>query len=262
MEAAGGFDPGHYAALFDAEERHFWFRARNTVLEALVRSEIAGLSPGYRVLEVGCGTGYVLRMLDRVCRGGVVVGMDLFIEGLAISRRRSGAKLVQGRVEQPPFRQRFDVIGLFDTLEHVEDDIAALRYLRDLMAERGRLLITVPAFQALWSDFDVESHHCRRYEPAALERRLVDAGFTVDYLTPFMATLYPVARAGRFLADTVRKRKRSRGAGETSAVREQLKIRPIANEVLAFLLTQEARLVARRRHLPVGTSLLALARAQ
>lgn len=256
----GGFDPGHYAPLFDAEERHFWFRARNTVLEALVRSEIARLSPGYRVLEVGCGTGYVLRMLDRVCHRGVVVGMDLFAEGLRMSQRRSRARLVQGRVEQSPFRERFDLIGLFDTLEHVEDDEAALGYLRNMMTPKGALLITVPAFQALWSDFDVESHHCRRYEPGALEQKLIAAGFDVEYQTPFMAALYPVARAGRFVADKLRSK---RGNGHTkSAVKEQLTIVPGLNGALAFLLTQEAKLVSRRRHLPVGTSLLALARAR
>jgi SAM-dependent methyltransferase len=258
--APGGFDPGHYAPLFEAEERHFWFRARNTILETLVRSEIARLSPGYRVLEVGCGTGYVLRMLDRVCQRGIVVGMDLFAEGLRISRRRSRARLVQARVEQSPFRQRFDLIGLFDTLEHLEDDLMALGHLRNLLTTKGALLITVPAFQALWSDFDVESHHCRRYEPGVLEQRLIAAGFDVEYQTPFMAALYPVARAGRYVADKLRRR---RGAGAAkSAVPEQLKIVPGLNGTLAFLLTQEARLVARRRHLPVGTSLLALARAR
>jgi SAM-dependent methyltransferase len=257
---AGGFDPDHYAPLFAAEDRHFWFRARNSVLETIMRSEIANLAPGYSVLEVGCGTGYVLRMLEGVCTDGVVLGMDLFFEGLQISQRRSPAKLVQGRVEQPPFRRRFDIIGLFDTLEHVEDDLTVLQHLRHMLAERGKLLITVPAYPALWSDFDVESHHCRRYEPSVLERRLTDAGFAVEYLTPFMATLYPVARAGRFVADTLRKHRRG-GTGSESAVREQLKVRPGVNALLAFLLTQEAKLVAKRRRLPIGTSLLALARA-
>ncbi len=258
---AGGFDPGYYAPLFDAEDRHFWFRARNGVLEALVRSEIADLAPGYRVLEVGCGTGYVLRMLNRVCAGGVVLGMDLFIEGLQLSQQRSAAKLVQGRIEHPPFQQQFDLIGLFDTLEHVEDDATVLRHLRNMLAERGKLLITVPAYQALWSDFDVESHHCRRYEPSVLERRLIDAGFVVEYLTPFMATLYPLARVGRFVSDALRKGRSANGDG-ASAVRDQLRVRPGVNEVLTFLLAQEARLVAKRRRLPVGTSLLALARPQ
>ena len=257
--ATGGFDPGHYGPLFDNEDRHFWFRARNTVLETLVRSEIAHLSPGYRVLEVGCGTGYVLRMLDRVCSSGVVLGMDLFIEGLRMSQRRSAAKLVQGRIEQPPFKRQFDLIGLFDTLEHVEDDAMVLRYLRRMLAAKGKLMITVPAYQALWSDFDVESRHCRRYEPPVLERRLTDAGFIVEYLTPFMATLYPLARAGRLVSDTLRRRG---SGGRESAVREQLKVRPGVNELLTFFLTQEARLVAKRRRLPIGTSLLALARPQ
>jgi SAM-dependent methyltransferase len=210
------------------------------------------------VLEVGCGTGYVSRMLDRICSNGLVLGMDLFLEGLQLSRRRSAAKLVQGRIEQPPFRHHFHMIGLFDTLEHVEDDVMVLRHLRNMLADRGKLLITVPAYQALWSDFDVESHHCRRYEPALLERRLAGAGFAVEYLTPFMAALYPMARAGRFVADRIRKRR----GGRESAVREQLTVRPGVNELMAFLLAQEARWVAKRRRLPIGTSLLAVARAQ
>ena len=257
---AGGYNPDYYAPLFAAEDRHFWFRARNIVIKSIVTAETDRLPDGFRVLEVGCGTGYVLRMLHEVSKRGTVVGLDLFGEGLRIARQRSNARVVQGRIEAPPFRKRFDVVGLFDTLEHVDDDRAALRHVRDLVQPGGALLITVPAYQELWSDFDVEAQHCRRYDPAMLAGRLDQAGFRVEYLTPFMATLYPLARAGRLIADKWRRGRQAPNAAPASAVVEQLKIRPGVNGLLSFVLAQEARVLARRGRLPIGTSLIALAR--
>lgn len=258
MSEAGGFDPGHYGPLWEAEEQHFWFRSRNAVLERILRSEVARLSPGYRVLEVGCGTGFVLRMMQRVCSAGTVVGLDLLHEGLVFASRRGGARLVQGRIETPPFRAPFDLVGMFDTLEHVADDAGALAHVRAMVKPGGALMITVPAYQRLWSDFDVEAQHCRRYEPEGLADRLRAAGFSVEYLTPFMATLYPLARIGRLAADL--RRRRPGAAHASSAVDEQLKIRPGINQLMAFAIRQEARWIGRRGRLPIGTSLLALAR--
>lgn len=260
MTRAGGYNPDFYSPLFEAEDRHFWFRSRNSVLEQIIAAETATLPDGYRVLEVGCGTGYVLRMLHDTCRRGVVVGMDLFADGLVLARQRSAAPVVRARIEAAPFAMPFDVIGLFDTLEHIDDDAAVLDNLRRLLRSGGVLCITVPAYEELWSDFDVESQHCRRYSPEVLRARLQKAGFTTDYLTPFMATLYPLARLGRLWSDARRRRNKGDAAAGSSAVLDQLRIRPGINGLLTFLLAQEARLVAARKQLPIGTSLLAVAR--
>jgi SAM-dependent methyltransferase len=257
---AGGYNPEFYTPLFEAEDRHFWFRSRNAVLERIVTAETANLADGFRVLEVGCGTGYVLRMLHDACRRGVVIGMDLFGDGLVLAKKRSAAPVVRGRIEAAPFAVPFDLIGLFDTLEHIDDDAAVLADLRKLLRPGGVLCITVPAYEELWSDFDVESHHCRRYAPESLEERLRNAGFTIEYLTPFMATLYPLARIGRFVSDARRRLPVAGRGHRESAVLDQLRIRPGLNGMLTFLLAQEARLIAARKRLPIGTSLLAVAR--
>ena len=258
---AGGYDPRHYAPILEVEDRHFWFRARNAVIEAMVRQLTVGWPSGYRVLEVGCGTGYVLQMLARACAGARVVGIDFLHDGLVAARKRRGVAVVQGRFEHPPFASSFDLLGLFDTLEHIEDDAGALGHLRRLLRTNGVMVITVPAYDALWSDFDVEAHHCRRYEPDRLRGRLEGAGFAVDYLTPFMLPLYPLARLGRLVADARRSKAARRGQTPISAVDEQLRLLP-GNEVLYRLVRQEARLIARRRRLPFGTSLLAVARGR
>ena len=75
---SGGYDPGYYEALWAAEDEHFWFSGRARAIEAVVAPLVAALPTPYRVLEIGCGTGHVLAMLERVCADGHVVGMDLF----------------------------------------------------------------------------------------------------------------------------------------------------------------------------------------
>jgi SAM-dependent methyltransferase len=255
-----GYNPEFFSALFDVEDRHFWFTARNRAIAGVVAHATQGLARGYRVLEVGCGTGYTLKMLEEVCSGGRVFGMDLYLEGLKFARRRTSAPLLQGRMEAPPFSTGFNVVGMFDVLEHLADDRGALSRIRALLVPDGCFVVTVPAGRALWSRFDEESQHQRRYEADDLREKLVTAGFRVDYLTRFMATLYPIARAGRFVSDRVRRRRRMQGRDEGSAVLDEIRIRPVINGVLSSVLAQEARLLERGWTLPMGTSLLAMAR--
>src|SRR5689334_18506816 len=97
------YDPTYFKYLFEIEDKHFWFRARNRVISAAVARVTARLKPGYRFLEVGCGTGNVLRALEKTCKNGVVVGMDLFGEGLRYARGRVTCPLVQGDIHANPF---------------------------------------------------------------------------------------------------------------------------------------------------------------
>jgi SAM-dependent methyltransferase len=255
------YDPNLYASLVAVEDRHFWFRARNRAITAVFESVRAGLQPGYRVLEVGCGTGNVLRDLQKSAVGGTVVGMDLHLEGLRYAQRRvDPALLVRADAGRPPFSVRFDVVGLFDVIEHLDDDVAVLRQLRELLTANGTLLLTVPANRNLWSYFDVGAHHRRRYEMAELHDKLVAAGYSVDYLTPYMSALYPALWAGRRLAAS-RSPHPTDAASAWSLAEADLKVRPVSGAVLGFLLGQELPWLRRRRRLPIGASLLAVARA-
>jgi SAM-dependent methyltransferase len=251
---SGGYDPAHFANLFAVEDRHFWFRSRNEVISRLVKRAVAELRPGYRVLEVGCGDGNVLRFLERACPNGTVVGMDYFAEGLRYARRRSGCPLVQGDMARPPFRQTFQLIGMFDVLEHLADDRRVLCDLRQMLDTGGRLLLTVPAHQSLWSDFDEASGHCRRYARSELARKLTEAGYRVDFITEYMTGIYPLVWLSR----------RLRGAGNRSgevadAVKRELRVVPGLNHLLYLLLAGEARWIGGFRPLPMGTSLVVVA---
>ena len=256
-ERAGGYDPGVYASLIAVEDRHFWFRARNQVISALTSQVVAKLSPGYRVLEVGCGDGNVLRFLEQACPAGVVVGMDLYGEGLKYARSRTSSLLVQGDASQAPFSKAFQVIGIFDVLEHLQDDQRILRDLWELLEAQGTLLLTVPARPELWSITDEAWGHCRRYRLEELRLKIEAAGYHVEYLTEYMASVYPLIWLNR----RVRK-KPTPGAGLSAEqlLQREVRIVPVFNQILSFLLSRETKRIAARKSLPFGASLLAVAR--
>jgi SAM-dependent methyltransferase len=254
------YDPDVYGPLVEVEDHHFWFRARNRVIGALAAQIAARLSPGYRVLEVGCGTGNVLRTLTEACPGGTVIGMDLFGDGLRFARARMpNAPLVRADALHPPFVERFQIVGMFDVLEHVDDDLAVLRALRFLVADGGRLMMTVPAGRGLWSYFDEASRHVRRYEIDDLAAKLRTTGFEVEFISPYMGVLYPVLWLGRRWAGG-----RRRPEGDPERTRrlfdQELHVNPIAGAALGAVLGLERPWLEGRRRLPTGSSLIAIAR--
>jgi len=254
------YDPAYCAPLFAIEDRHFWFRARNQAIATLVRQLTVGLAPGYRVLEVGCGTGNVLRVLEQVCPTGTVIGMDLFAEGLRYAQQRTHCPLVQGDVHAAPCTTPFALIGLFDVLEHLPDDGQILHDLWTLLVPGGVLLLTVPAHPALWSYCDEAAHHCRRYSQHELAGKLSRSGYCIEYLSPYMASLFPLMWLGRRLAAALH-RSTAHTPGHSAALAgAELQVWPGINELLAWVLAQETRLLARRCRLPLGTSLVAIAR--
>lgn len=242
MNRPSGYDPAYFEAIAAVERRHFWFRARGRVLRTVLAPLAARLPAAARVLEVGCGTGNTLRVLEESYPAATIVGMDLFADGLRYARTATRAHLLQGRIEAAPFRTRFDVIGLFDVLEHIEHDEEALRAIHGLLEPGGHLAITVPADPHLWSDVDVVAHHWRRYARAELIDRIERAGFAVSYVTPFMTVTYPLLWLSRRL---------ERGP--------ELDVPAWLNAVLDTSLRPERWLLRARLPLPFGTSLLALA---
>src|SRR6185436_6349286 len=113
-----------YDLLVAAQERHFWFGARNHTIVSAMKESLGDLR-GLRVLDVGCGDGYVTQALER--QGAVCCGLDMFIEGLRYARGRMQGFLVQDTAARIPFKDQFDVVTFFDVIEHVDDDAGLLR---------------------------------------------------------------------------------------------------------------------------------------
>lgn len=122
-----------------------------------------------------------------------LVGLDPFREGLLNARSSTMAERVQGDVMALPFRQHFDAMGLFDVMEHLEEERPVLEAAHRVLRPGGVLLVTVPANESLWSYFDFLARHKRRYGKEQLRERLVGAGFEIQFLS--IKTCSALARA-------------------------------------------------------------------
>lgn len=184
-----------YDRMAELDARHWWYRARRDVLSRLIERRIAPPAGG-RVLEVGCGTGHNLAMLGGF---GSIDAIELDPAARDLATQRLGKPVIDARLPALDGIERgaYDLVAALDVVEHVEDDVAALRALVSCLKPGGRLLVTVPAFPFLWSAHDVANHHYRRYTRASLKKAVADAGLKLEFIGWFNALLFPLAVVDR-----------------------------------------------------------------
>ncbi|MBR0552454.1 class I SAM-dependent methyltransferase [Stakelama marina] len=184
-----------YDRMAAHDSTHWWYRARREILADYLRRE-GGLPADARILEIGCGTGHNLPMLARF---GTVDAIEIDPAAAEIAGARLGKAI--GSAPLPALggveRESYDLIAVLDVVEHIEDDVAALKAMAECLKPGGRILITVPAHQWMWSAHDVVNHHHRRYSKRTLNRAIVDAGLRHNGLRWFNSLLFPAAVAAR-----------------------------------------------------------------
>lgn len=236
-------------AMLASDEHHWWYRGRRRI----VRAELdrLGLRPGADILDAGCGSG---RTLQELADYGVVSGLELEEQAAEIARARGLGEVRIGRLEQLPWPdESFDLITCLDVIEHTPDDRVTLRELRRACRPGGWLLVTVPAYQALWSQHDEANNHYRRYSRAALRAAAGDTGWELRRLTSFNSLLFAPAAVVRLAA---RRRDTAR-----DGYSDELNIGPPwMNTILEWPMTLEADWLRRGKTLPFGLSLLAVMR--
>lgn len=231
-----------------AEDRHWWYRGRRTVLEKTIDS--LQPAPGLRILDAGCGSG---RNMVDLARRGTVTGVELSETSLRLARERDVGEVVLGSVLEMPFADSsFDLAVCLDVIEHLEDDVAALRELRRVVTPGGPLLVTVPAYQWLWSGHDEINHHHRRYTDRSLKRAAQEAGWSEVRNTHFNALLLPAAILLRVLD-------RFNRNATASSLDLWIPPEPL-NWLLERPLQLEASLIRAGWRIPAGLSLLAVFR--
>jgi SAM-dependent methyltransferase len=231
-----------------AEDRHWWYRGRREVLERVIAG--LGLEPGAPILDAGCGSG---RNMVELARRGPVTGIEVSDTSVRLAHERAAGEVIAGSVLDMPFESgHFQLAACLDVIEHLEDDLGALRELRRVVAPGGSLLVTVPAYQWLWSGHDEVNHHYRRYTQRSLRRVAEQAGWQQVRSTHFNSLLLPVAILLRIL---------DRFSRKTTESSLDLWVPPQPlNWLLERPLRLEAAVIGRGGRIPAGLSLLAVFR--
>ena len=202
--------------------------------------------------DVGCGPGGLLAYL--AAQGVPIAGAcDVYVEGLALARRRLSVPFAHvDNDAPPPLAPGQKMLGMFDVLEHLDDDEGTLRWAARVLEPGGILVATVPAHPFLFDEADVLAFHRRRYRRRELDDRLRRAGFEVRLLTHFMAPLVPMLMLSRSVGRLLR------GRSFATHRQSELGLVPVLNSVLRGVLALERRALRVVRP-PFGTSLLAVA---
>jgi SAM-dependent methyltransferase len=235
-----------YRQMAATEDEHWWFCGRRSIAEAVIRS--LDLPENAHIIEIGAGTGGNIRMLEQF---GAVTAVEMSDLAREIAREKTGCDFLSGHLPDniPVAPQSCDLICLFDVLEHVAEDEASLTAIRKMLKPGGRVMLTVPAHQWLWSTHDVELHHMRRYSRTLLRERIEKAGYAIDRMSYTNAALFPVAALAR-LVDRMRRPARPSGHATPP--------KPI-NAAMKAMFSAEGRIVPNAA-LPFGISLLAVFR--
>ncbi|MBA3351201.1 MAG: methyltransferase domain-containing protein [Blastocatellia bacterium] len=240
-------NPIEFAALAKVEAGNFWFRGRNRLIVWAIRRYFPQLQ---KMLEIGCGTGYVLAGVREAFPEITLSGSEVSCVGLNFAERRArGASLFQIDARNIPFRDEFDVIGAFDVLEHVHDDEQVLREMWAAVRTGGGIIVTVPQHTLLWSMVDEVAGHVRRYRARDLVEKISRTGFKVVRVTSFVSLLLPPMMVSRL---------RQRKAGSRVA-QEEFALGRFANSILERILDMERGLIRLGVSFPVGGSLLVVA---
>lgn len=243
-----GFKAEHFAELAKREEGNFWFRARNELIIHVLRRYF----PQARsMLEIGCGTGYVLRGVTENLPDVHVSGSEIFLEGLTFAARRvPKADLFQMDAQNIPYSSEFDLIGAFDVIEHIAEDEHVLREIHRALKPGGGAVFTVPQHPSLWSIQDDNACHVRRYRRHELADKLEAAGFRMVFSSSFVSLLLPMLAASRW-----RKRKPDSKADLSG----EFTLPALVNNALYHVLHLETLLIRAGLRFPAGGTRLVAA---
>lgn len=233
-----------YDIMYQTERTQWWYRVRRELVAELMAPIREKKGHSLRILDIGCGTGLLMRELQQF---GEVRGVDVSERAVAYCKER-GLNPVVGSADQLPFPDAsFDVVVMLDVLEHLSDDGAGAREVVRVLKGGGTAIIAVPAFRFLWGVTDEISNHHRRYTKPELLRVLTGAGLTVHRATYFNTFLFPAIAAVRVLVRWLRIPVKSENTMGGSGV----------NEVLYRIFALELP-VLRHLNFPFGVSILAI----
>lgn len=239
--------PDELRQLAEAEESYWWHRGRQRIVRRVLARYVA---PSSRILDVGCGPGGTTKSYSG---SNHVLGVDASGESTRLARGRGLDVARMDATRLATRAQSWDAIVALDLIEHVDDDVAALREMREALRPGGTLVATVPAYQFLWSSHDEAVGHRRRYTKAQIVRAAREAGFEVELGAYVMTSILPLAMAVR-LGERLRPRRGQPAASFTPVPR-------LVNAVLERVIALGPEPLP-RVPMPFGLSIVLVARRE
>lgn len=235
--------------LVQIEDQHFWFQIRNRCISSLL-NRYGSTDSSRRFLELGCGTGVVLKHLSKTTKLRLS-GAEIHIAGLLHARKRlPDVEFFQVDALQMPFKGEFDYVGMFDVLEHIEADVSVIQNVAKVLLPGGLFFISVPQYSWMWSRADDEAFHKRRYSRSELTNKLEKNGFKILYSGSYLFTLFPLMLLSRLTG----KNKRDNAT--------ELQIHPLINRIFYFLSRIDLLLIRSGIRLLFGGSILCVAQKE
>lgn len=237
-------DEETYSIAAEAEDTHWWFKGRRKVLSAVIDAFLPASSISKTILEVGCGNGGNYALLSKY---GKLFAVEPDDASRARAIQRGLAQVEKGSLpENLPFNEEtFDLIAALDVLEHVGDDRKSLDSIRNRLKPDGLLVLTLPAYNFLWTSNDVNSHHKRRYTRSEAISILNENGFRTLFSSYYNCFLFPLALV-YVLLDKFLKNDPSRAL--------RIPIGPV-NALLEKIFAAESSLIP-KMSLPFGVSII------
>ena len=194
-----GFSLDEIQLMEHQQQNSFYWIARNRTIAWLVQRYFPNAQ---RVLDIGCGSGYVTRALTAALPQACIYATEASITGLQIAAPKLMHSVFMMHLDagNMPFPASFDLITSFDVLEHIENDQMILDATYNALRPGGGVLHFVPQHPSLFSPADEKSRHYRRYRPTELQDKLRKAGFTVVFSSSFIFWLFPLFAASRLKA--------------------------------------------------------------
>ncbi|MDB5411842.1 MAG: SAM-dependent methyltransferase protein [Rubritepida sp.] len=244
-----GMDSAAHDHLDILQDGSFWFRARNRLIGDLLQRHFPAAR---RVLELGCGTGYVTRAIEQALPEARINATEIYVNGLAHAAQRTSGRveLIQMDARKIPYRDEFDLVCAFDVLEHIEEDELVLERIALALVPGGGVMFSVPQHSWLWSQVDTFSHHKRRYGRAELAAKCRAAGLEIVRDTSFVTSLLPLMYLQRMTS-------RKDVALEPG---KELALPRYLDRTLEWALDMERRVIGAGVSLPIGGSRFVVAR--
>jgi 2-polyprenyl-3-methyl-5-hydroxy-6-metoxy-1,4-benzoquinol methylase len=227
-----------FKILHDMEES-WWYKGRRMIASKLLSKFLKDRNLG--ILDFGSGYG---GMHDFLKEYGTVDGFEVETDAIISCQKRGYHKVYSSTSEFFNGDKKYDLVVMFDVLEHIEDDKATINALCSILNKNKTLVITVPAFMWLWGIHDEQHKHFRRYNRKQIVDLLNSGGFQVEYSSYWNMFLFVPAAVVRLL-----------GFSGTSSFNQSR----ISNSIFTFVIFLETKLIPIFT-LPFGTGIVIVAR--